>query len=96
MVGYNDKMSTLLATVIGKIAEFEVKSDRYSVIKVNGISRLQIVRHLYIAIYMPLSLYNFLDAVRAGNGCIFKHNFKYPIHFQINLIQFAPNSNLIK
>jgi insulysin len=33
MVGYNDKMRTLLATVIGKIAEFEVKVDRFSVIK---------------------------------------------------------------
>ncbi|KAK3127443.1 hypothetical protein QOZ80_7AG0573360 [Eleusine coracana subsp. coracana] len=33
MVGYNDKMRTLLETVIGKIAEFEVKSDRFSVIK---------------------------------------------------------------
>uniref|UniRef100_A0A0E0QA39 Insulin degrading enzyme n=1 Tax=Oryza rufipogon TaxID=4529 RepID=A0A0E0QA39_ORYRU len=33
MVGYNDKMRTLLETVIGKIAEFEVKADRFSVIK---------------------------------------------------------------
>ncbi|CAM0906365.1 unnamed protein product [Alopecurus aequalis] len=33
MVGYNDKMSTLLETVIGKIADFEVKVDRFSVIK---------------------------------------------------------------
>ncbi|WVZ66425.1 hypothetical protein U9M48_015640 [Paspalum notatum var. saurae] len=33
MVGYNDKMRTLLETVIGKIAEFEVKVDRFSVIK---------------------------------------------------------------
>ncbi|TVU38355.1 hypothetical protein EJB05_11718 [Eragrostis curvula] len=33
MVGYNDKMRTLLETVIGKIAEFEVKPDRFSVIK---------------------------------------------------------------
>ncbi|KAL5198469.1 hypothetical protein ABZP36_001981 [Zizania latifolia] len=33
MVGYNDKMSTLLETVIGKIAEFEVKVDRFAVIK---------------------------------------------------------------
>lgn len=40
MVGYNDKMRTLLATVVGKIAEFEVKSDRFSVIKVTGISHL--------------------------------------------------------
>jgi insulysin len=34
MVGYNDKMTTLLETVIGKIANFEVKVDRFSVIKV--------------------------------------------------------------
>jgi hypothetical protein len=34
MVGFNDKMRTLLETVIGKIAEFEVKADRFSVIKV--------------------------------------------------------------
>jgi secreted Zn-dependent insulinase-like peptidase len=34
MVGYNDKMTTLLETVIGKIADFEVKVDRFSVIKV--------------------------------------------------------------
>lgn len=33
MVGYNDKMTTLLETVIGKIADFEVKVDRFSVIK---------------------------------------------------------------
>lgn len=33
MVGFNDKMRTLLETVIGKIAEFEVKADRFSVIK---------------------------------------------------------------
>uniref|UniRef100_A0A0D9X0K9 Peptidase M16 N-terminal domain-containing protein n=1 Tax=Leersia perrieri TaxID=77586 RepID=A0A0D9X0K9_9ORYZ len=33
MVGYNDKMNTLLETVIGKIAEFDVKVDRFSVIK---------------------------------------------------------------
>ncbi|KAG2646283.1 hypothetical protein PVAP13_2KG499300 [Panicum virgatum] len=33
MVGYNDKMRTLLETVIGKIAEFEVRVDRFSVIK---------------------------------------------------------------
>ncbi|KAK1679676.1 hypothetical protein QYE76_040524 [Lolium multiflorum] len=33
MVGYNDKMTTLLETVIGKIANFEVKVDRFSVIK---------------------------------------------------------------
>ncbi|XP_037484473.1 insulin-degrading enzyme-like 1, peroxisomal [Triticum dicoccoides] len=33
MVGYNDKMRTLLDTVIGKIADFEVKIDRFSVIK---------------------------------------------------------------
>ncbi|XP_006657864.2 insulin-degrading enzyme-like 1, peroxisomal isoform X1 [Oryza brachyantha] len=33
MVGYNDKMRTLLETVIGKIAVFEVKADRFSVIK---------------------------------------------------------------
>ncbi|OEL12894.1 Insulin-degrading enzyme-like 1, peroxisomal, partial [Dichanthelium oligosanthes] len=33
MVGFNDKMRTLLETVIGKIAEFEVKVDRFSVIK---------------------------------------------------------------
>uniref|UniRef100_A0A0E0LME8 Uncharacterized protein n=1 Tax=Oryza punctata TaxID=4537 RepID=A0A0E0LME8_ORYPU len=33
MVGYNDKMRTLLDTVIGKIAEFEVKVDRFAVIK---------------------------------------------------------------
>ncbi|KAM0898656.1 hypothetical protein ACQ4PT_021817 [Festuca glaucescens] len=33
MVGYNDKMTTLLDTVIGKIADFEVKVDRFSVIK---------------------------------------------------------------
>lgn len=34
MVGFNDKMRTLLETVIGKIAEFEVKVDRFSLIKV--------------------------------------------------------------
>lgn len=33
MVGYNDKMRTLLETVIGKIAEFEVRVDRFSVVK---------------------------------------------------------------
>ncbi|KAF8669312.1 hypothetical protein HU200_051650 [Digitaria exilis] len=33
MVGFNDKMRTLLETVIGKIAEFEVKVDRFSLIK---------------------------------------------------------------
>ncbi|KAF2923506.1 hypothetical protein DAI22_07g197400 [Oryza sativa Japonica Group] len=33
MVGYNDKMRTLLETVIGKIAAFEVKVDRFVVIK---------------------------------------------------------------
>ncbi|KAL6856029.1 hypothetical protein ACP4OV_018831 [Aristida adscensionis] len=33
MVGYNDKMRTLLETVIGKISDFEVKSDRFSVMK---------------------------------------------------------------
>ncbi|KAG2637828.1 hypothetical protein PVAP13_2NG546806 [Panicum virgatum] len=33
MVGYNDKMRTLLETVIDKIAEFEVRVDRFSVIK---------------------------------------------------------------
>lgn len=34
MVGYNDKMRTLLDTVIGKIADFEVKIHRFAVIKV--------------------------------------------------------------
>jgi insulysin len=29
MVGYNDKMRTLLETVIGKVTEFEVKPDRF-------------------------------------------------------------------
>ncbi|KAL3533780.1 hypothetical protein ACH5RR_007301 [Cinchona calisaya] len=33
LVGYNDKMRTLLETVIEKIAKFEVKPDRFSVIK---------------------------------------------------------------
>uniref|UniRef100_A0ACD5UM50 Uncharacterized protein n=1 Tax=Avena sativa TaxID=4498 RepID=A0ACD5UM50_AVESA len=33
IVGYNDKMATLLETVVGKIADFEVKVDRFSVIK---------------------------------------------------------------
>ncbi|KAB8105996.1 hypothetical protein EE612_040142 [Oryza sativa] len=33
MVGYNDKMRTLLETVIGKIAACEVKVDRFVVIK---------------------------------------------------------------
>jgi hypothetical protein len=42
MVGFNDKMRTLLETVIGKIAEFEVKADRFSVIKVIDNSSLQI------------------------------------------------------
>lgn len=41
MVGFNDKMRTLLETVIGKIAEFEVKVDRFSVIKVINNSSLQ-------------------------------------------------------
>jgi hypothetical protein len=50
MVGYNDKMRTLLEAVIGKIAAFEVKSDRFSVLKVTGIRCLQIVWYLYIAI----------------------------------------------
>lgn len=33
VVGYNDKLRILLETIIGKIAEFEVKPDRFSVIK---------------------------------------------------------------
>lgn len=37
MVGFNDKMRTLLETVIGKIAEFKVRVDRFSVIKVINI-----------------------------------------------------------
>jgi len=41
MVGYNDKMRTLLETVIDKIAEFEVRVDRFSVIKVVDNSSLQ-------------------------------------------------------
>ncbi|KAL6657756.1 hypothetical protein ACP70R_005536 [Stipagrostis hirtigluma subsp. patula] len=36
MVGYSDKMRTLLETVIGKIPDFEVKFDRFSVIKRAG------------------------------------------------------------
>jgi secreted Zn-dependent insulinase-like peptidase len=41
MVGYNDKMRTLLETVIGKIAAFEVKVDRFVVIKVMTCYSLQ-------------------------------------------------------
>ncbi|XP_072951084.1 insulin-degrading enzyme-like 1, peroxisomal [Typha angustifolia] len=33
MVGYNHKMRILLETIIGKIKDFEVKQDRFSVIK---------------------------------------------------------------
>ncbi|XP_077210294.1 insulinase (Peptidase family M16) family protein [Tasmannia lanceolata] len=33
VVGYSHKMSILLETIIGKIVEFEVKADRFSVIK---------------------------------------------------------------
>ena len=47
MVGFNDKMRTLLETVIGKIAEFEVKVDRFSVIKVINSSSLQICMMFY-------------------------------------------------
>lgn len=34
MIGYNHKMRILLETIVGKIAQFEVKPDRFSVIKV--------------------------------------------------------------
>jgi len=47
MVGFNDKMRTLLETVIGKIAEFKVKVDRFSVIKVINNSSLQICMLFY-------------------------------------------------
>jgi insulysin len=43
MVGYNDKMRTLLETVIGKVTEFEVKPDRFFVIKLTAIRYLQVV-----------------------------------------------------
>lgn len=34
LVGYNHKLRILLETVVGKIASFKVKPDRFSVIKV--------------------------------------------------------------
>lgn len=34
MVGYNHKLRILVETVIGKIAKFEVKPERFAVIKV--------------------------------------------------------------
>lgn len=37
VVGYNHKLRILLETVIEKIANFEVKPDRFSVIKVSVI-----------------------------------------------------------
>ena len=43
MVGYNDKMRTILDTVIGKIAEFEVKVARFAVIKVTAMLSLHVV-----------------------------------------------------
>lgn len=35
LAGYNHKLRILLETVVEKIASFEVKADRFSVIKVN-------------------------------------------------------------
>ncbi|RWW24193.1 hypothetical protein BHE74_00001034 [Ensete ventricosum] len=35
VLGYNDKMRILLETIVGRIEQFEVKPDRFSVIKVS-------------------------------------------------------------
>ena len=61
MVGYNDKMRTLLETVIGKIAEFEVRVDRFSVIKVVDNSSLQ------ICMFFGVSFSPFVDMPRTSN-----------------------------
>lgn len=35
MVGYNDKMRILLEAIVGRIEQFEVKPDRFFVMKVS-------------------------------------------------------------
>jgi len=40
IVGYNHKLKLLLGTIVDKIVKFEVRPDRFAVIKVNEIPLL--------------------------------------------------------
>lgn len=46
LIGYNDKLRVLLEAVVEKIVKFEVKEDRFSVIKV---SISNILLHIHIS-----------------------------------------------
>ena len=73
MVGYNDKMRTLLETVIDKIAEFEVRVDRFSVIKVVDNSSLQICMFFGVSFSPFVDMPRTSNRARVGNGYTFKY-----------------------
>jgi hypothetical protein len=73
-------MKTLLETVIGKIAQFEVKVDRFSVIKVLTIVPCKFSCCLVFLMFTCLEL---LGAHRVGIGYTFKYT--------ICKIQFSPH-----
>lgn len=68
MVGYNDKMRTLLETVIGKIAEFEVKADRFSVIKV--MAALKFTCNLLLPNIFSGLIFGYLDEYKQSGGSL--------------------------
>ena len=79
MVGYNDKMRTLLETVIDKIAEFEVRVDRFSVIKVVDNSSLQICMFFGVSFSPFVDMPRTSNRARVGNGYTFKYTIRNPI-----------------
>lgn len=66
MAGYNHKMNLLLGKIMEKIAQFEVKADRFSVIKVID----------YFLRYH--NLLSVLEKVKTINlACIVSHSFVF-------------------
>jgi len=79
MVGYNDKMRTLLETVIGKIAEFEVRVDRFSVIKVVDNSSLQNCMFFCVSFSPVVDMPRTLEEPELGMGI--RSNIQFGIQF---------------
>ncbi|KAG6690845.1 hypothetical protein I3842_10G032800 [Carya illinoinensis] len=63
LIGYNDKLRTLLETVLGKIAIFEVKTERFFVVKVHRDDFLLNVKLQLFALIAKQSAFHQLRSV---------------------------------
>ncbi|KAJ8637986.1 hypothetical protein MRB53_012253 [Persea americana] len=75
VIGYNHKMRILVEAIVGKIAQFEVKPDRFSLIKVHQDDlRLNVILQLFVLIAKQQAFYQLRTVEQLGYITFLAHS----------------------